>query len=404
MNCEVSINFFSETSPKLIPLILRFFFFLSCLLFFVGFGLSESFANDSALIRIHILSKYHPQKLKLTNNQNSGQNLLQVDIDNPGRLRVEQNRLAFWNTRDLYLKSPTIWTLRGKNSKGKDFVRSYEGHLSFQMKKKELFVINHLTIAQYLKGVLAAEFAQAPLEALKAQAILARTLAYFRVTKPKQMHPQYHLGDLTIDQAYAGYLPQKRFRQAVEETRDLVITHQKQLFYPFWHSTCGRNFYTPQQVWGGKELPYLKPQQRKEKVSPHLCRDYPHYSWSRTIEREKVQAILDKKYEGAVQKGKYPFKSGLKIKLGPQGSKILKPEHFRLTLNRVLGWNFLKSNDYTLLHLGENIRFQGNGLGHNIGMCQCEAMELAKRGYPFQEILMHYYHDIQIGPYQTQSF
>jgi len=73
----------------------------------------------------------------------------------------------------------------------------------------------------------------------------------------------------------------------------------------------------------------------------------------------------------------------------------LSPESFRLIVNRIKGWNFIKSNNYTLTVTGRFFNFRGSGLGHGAGMSFEGALQLAGRGYSRYEIIEHYYPEIK---------
>jgi hypothetical protein len=77
------------------------------------------------------------------------------------------------------------------------------------------------------------------------------------------------------------------------------------------------------------------------------------------------------------------------------GSKRFSPESFRIALNRIRGWNFLKSNNYTLTMKDGIFSFTGSGLGHGAGLSMEGALQLAQRGYSRWEILEHYYPELE---------
>jgi len=77
------------------------------------------------------------------------------------------------------------------------------------------------------------------------------------------------------------------------------------------------------------------------------------------------------------------------------GTEKIPPETFRLKINRVRGWNFIKSNNYTLTRINGVYKFSGSGLGHGAGMSFEGALQLAERGYSRYEILEHYYPGIE---------
>jgi hypothetical protein len=91
------------------------------------------------------------------------------------------------------------------------------------------------------------------------------------------------------------------------------------------------------------------------------------------------------------------------IRLTVNGSvRRFAPEDFRLRINRVRGWSFIRSNNYRVADKGTGSErrfvFRGAGLGHGAGLCQHGALALAKMGYSRYEILEHYYPDVIFSP------
>ena len=278
--------------------------------------------------------------------------------------------------------------------------RRYLGDFKISLKNNELFIVNIIGVEDYLIGVLAGEFAQASTHALEAQAVLSRTLVYSKMLANQK--ESFDLGDLTNDQAYSGFVSYSRFRDAINQTKDLVMTYQNKLIEPFWFSTCGNRFITPDVAWGGEKLAYLRHKNQPILKSEHKCRKSPHFYWERKLPIAMINELFKPKYRYEIYQP-YPFIQADKVFI--LENKWLYPEHFRLKINRRLGWNFIKSNDYQMTHFGAYVQLKGYGLGHNIGLCQCEAEALSQAGIDFQQILEKYYVGIVLKPfYQTPEF
>ena len=135
-----------------------------------------------------------------------------------------------------------------------------------------------------------------------------------------------------------------------------------------------------------------------------LCQG-PDSGWDRSITREELLAIL---YPDSGRGADEPFvirydmkKPAVTVSAGDR-SVSYPPETFRLVVNRVKGWNFIKSNNYIISEKktgdGNVIRFKGEGLGHGVGFCQHGAAALSRRGYTRYEILEHYYPGLSLKP------
>lgn len=150
----------------------------------------------------------------------------------------------------------------------------YIGYLEFIRQKKGIMLINELSLDEYLYGVVPYEMTDSwPLEALKAQAVVARSYAYNQRYKYKKYG--FNVDDTTNCQVFYGYNEKKvNSIKAVNETRGLFITYNGYIIPAFFSSTAGDYTMSNAQVWGGKELPYLK---SKRNEYDYLS---PRYRWA----------------------------------------------------------------------------------------------------------------------------
>lgn len=133
----------------------------------------------------------------------------------------------------------------------------------------------------YLVGVIEAEMpSDWPMEALKAQAVAARSYAYLNRSR---------LDNSQRTQAWVGpHLQTERARQAVRETRGQVVTYNGQVVQAFFHSTSGGHTENNENVWGGQPLGWLRG------VPSPWEADSPHWTWrTKAYSREQLQAILN---------------------------------------------------------------------------------------------------------------
>jgi stage II sporulation protein D len=348
-------------------------------------------------VAVRILSKYHPRSIWLTDFRS----LKTIEI------RCGKEGVETGGKRMKWVSSRALFSIEGENTdwaiSGSNWKKRYTGDLEFKNVDGELLIVNRLPVEAYVPGVLAAEHADAPFEALKAQAVLARTLAYYKIEQwintSEEIKPEWHLGDLTKDQAFQGAVKSERLKNAARETKNLVILYKKRPIFPFYHSSCGTTFFSPKELWNGPSLAYLRTSKNTQYRSLPSCQGKSHLHWRRSVDRQVIQDILNDRMNIVVL-GDYPRRNGIKIELGP-AHKPLHLERFRLIINRKLGWNTIKSNDYILTHEGSSIVFRGSGLGHNIGLCQCQAAILAGMGYEYTQIINTYYRRIKIAPHQV---
>jgi stage II sporulation protein D len=135
---------------------------------------------------------------------------------------------------------------------------NYRGNIEIRRTdESDMTIINHLSMQEYLYGVVPREIGSgSPKEALKAQAISARTFA----TKnyKKRLSLGFNLTNSTDDQAYGGYDWEKSSsNEAVDETEGLVITYKGEPINAYFYSTSGGYTESPENVWVSS-VPYLK--------------------------------------------------------------------------------------------------------------------------------------------------
>lgn len=267
-----------------------------------------------------------------------------------------------------------------------------------------------LPIEDYVKGVVAAEMPAAfHIEALKAQAIAARTYAISRTIKYNNGHPDHILAPLCNGvhcQAYLSFsqLSQihgadwiekfwPRIVEAVDETKNLGIFYGGEIIEPLYHSTSGGRTEDVRDVFS-VEVPYLK-----SVDSPYEL-DAPRYNNKITLTVDEFVKTIKTKYP-KVNINKDNIHEKIKLinrSLAGRVKKIAIDKH--VIDGRELRDLFeLNSTNFTIyLDKGLNIiEIETSGFGHGVGMSQWGANGMAKEGSNYKEILKHYYTGVEIG-------
>jgi stage II sporulation protein D len=253
--------------------------------------------------------------------------------------------------------------------------------------KLKLLVVNHLDIEKYLYGVLYHEVPYRwPMEALKAQAIAARTFALYRIENMRDR--DYDVTSDIYAQVYGGRRSERRStRKAVNRTRGKVLTYKGSIIPAYYHSMCGGYTENAKNVFDIK-LPPLAGK------ACRFCKAAPHMSWKARLSYREIEKRLSKygitvKGLSYIVEGKRD-KSGrlksVKVK-GRKGVKEIKGYKFRLAL----GPNVIKSANFTIRVTSKGVMFRGKGWGHGVGMCQWGVFGMAKRRFNYKEILKFYY-------------
>ena len=167
----------------------------------------------------------------------------------------------------------------------------YRGNMEINIDKEygKLNVINIIGIEEYLYGVLKKEISPRwPAEALKAQAVAARTYAIFNMNK--YIDKGYNICASTNSQAYGGVNHEDPLtNKAVDETRGVIMVYKGKPINAVYHSDSGGYTEDSENVWGSF-LPYLRSVKSKyeEKVSP------PHHTWTYSINEKDLTKKLQK--------------------------------------------------------------------------------------------------------------
>ena len=260
-----------------------------------------------------------------------------------------------------------------------------------------------LALEEYVKGVVAGEMpANFHPEALKAQAVAARTVAVRRLKRFGGPGYPGTEADLSNDvQDAQAWLSKKqliakwglwgyyqnwgKIAAAVEATAGLVLTYDGKLIDALYHSTSGPRTANAEEVWG-TSVPYLK------SVPCPYDQHSPRYRQEQVF---TVEALLS-----ALASGEKPPASGLTLRILERTAsgrvktvRIGEKDYRGVDLRSRLG---LASTNFTLRQQGEKVIFTTPGYGHGVGLCQYGADGLAKEGKTFREILHYYYQGVEI--------
>lgn len=257
--------------------------------------------------------------------------------------------------------------------------------------------VEHMDVETYLLGVVAGEMPNHwPLEALKAQAILARTFVLKFITEKDSKYPGADIStDIAEAQAYNAAAINERIRQAVQETAGLILlTEDNALPYTWFHSHSGDMTETARNGidWQGDEPSYTKITDGRDSA------DAPDHvkAWTAIFSRDDfIAACQDAGADVSTcetikvaQKGK----SGRAVTFSVDGTTV---NAARLRIS--LGSTMMRSTLLTDIQISDNtITLSGRGYGHGVGMPQWGAYNLAKLGKSGEEIALHYYNGLRV--------
>jgi len=256
--------------------------------------------------------------------------------------------------------------------------------------------LEDMDIEEYVTGVVAGEMKNDwPMEALKAQAILARTFV-LKFCDTKQS--RYEGADISTSveeaQAYAPQNINERVEQAVEETRGIVMSAEGEYPYAWFFAHAGGMTELPSVA-----LDYKNPDPQYISVvqspdSENAPEDVKNWTAEFSVEQIRSacsDAGLKIESVDSVEKGEVGQSGRLKTLL-INGEAVSAPS-FRIAI----GANKLKSTliDEIAIRDGKVV-FKGSGFGHGVGMSQWGAYALAEEGNSAEEIVQHYFQGIDL--------
>lgn len=268
----------------------------------------------------------------------------------------------------------------------------YSGNIEVWKGNKGLYIINELPVEDYVKEVVMSEVGSNwEIEALKAQAVLSRTYAI----KQKRLNGNslFHITSSVIHQVYkGGNNSDERVAYAVKETEGEILTFNGIPVEPFYHSTCGGVTEDPEEVFG-KRFPYLRPVESNCEISPY-------WVWSRKIPLPEIEDVLNIQCIKEIEIRSYTSTKRAKelTVIHCSGSTTIRATDLR----KALGWTRLPSTLFSISKDGNSIVFEGKGYGHGVGLCQWSALQMAREGKNYKEILSFFFPGTTIEFYETR--
>ena len=265
--------------------------------------------------------------------------------------------------------------------------KPYRGIAEITFNDKGLLAVNELPLEDYLVGLINCEISSTwPIEAIKAQAVIARTYAVNR--REARSNALYHLESSVIDQVYNGCeIEDKRARRGVSETAGEVLKYDGAVIQAFYHSNCGGKTEAAENVWG-TSIPYLKG------VDCQYCQLSPSSAWDQKLSLKELEERL--RAAGFKATGLIDIRAGVRNNRGRLKNVIAVTQRGEFTIpgdqfRKAVGYGIIKSTNFTVRVVNGDVAFSGLGNGHGVGLCQWGAKQRALEGFSYSEILSYYY-------------
>lgn len=338
--------------------------------------------------------------------------------------------------------------VQGQQALIKNGTTFYRGVFTYMRVNDNVTLINTVDMQDYLKGVVPSEMPVSwPLEALKAQAVCARTYAYNNIGR--HASSGFDVCNSTHCQVYGGTKNEKESsNRAIDETKSVVLTYAGLLAEAYFHSSSGGYTESAQNVWGSTSYPYLT-----AVPSPYEDLEQATYgTWSAVVTLDELTQYfrqkgydIDKLVSFYVENRTHPGGNVCKVtgvdvsgktfsieqcdKIRIALSKYVKSPNFEILNNSSLHVNnntqklVLGAGDiYAIgkdgvkkiqnisnltvatkdgnLKLGSgdgSLVIRGRGWGHNVGMSQYGAKGMAENGFTYEQILSYYFPGTQLS-------
>ncbi|HLD36342.1 MAG TPA: SpoIID/LytB domain-containing protein [Planctomycetota bacterium] len=336
--------------------------------------------RDSKFIGLQPLSKQNatPEPVKVSNNDGD------IVLGGAGNFLGSDIVLVPASSSALILVGPPD----GRASK-----RNYKGRLRIKaMPNNKIALVNIIDMESYLPGVVSSEMDESwPQDSLAAQAISARSFAFFRIKQfaigVSKKPFDYDLTDDIYSQAYRGEeRTGPKTKQAVEQTRGVVMSYESKIFNCLFHDTCGGHTEPGDLIFSLTPIPPLAGR------NCGFCYHSKHSQWKVEFTQDEISNALGLK--GAIEAilvtktapGGHAVELLLKIS-GRNEPIIFQAQKFRIALNP----NKLQSTLFKVTKKDRIFEFIGRGWGHAVGLCQEGTRGMSEKGFTPLQVLEYYY-------------
>lgn len=265
--------------------------------------------------------------------------------------------------------------------------------------------IEELPLDEYLYGVVSSEMpASFEKEALKAQAVVARTYTLYKMVQNKGKHGKADICDdpgccqawISKEDRLARWNEKNRedywikIVNSVNETQGKMITYEGKPINAFFHSNSGGATEDPINVWGGSGYPYLQSVETSGEDA------YSQYESESTVSKKEFEETIKKAHSNF--EIDFSKKDAIEVKEYTEGNRVktIKVGNLELSGVEMRTLFGLRSANFKITIEGDDIHFEVIGYGHGVGMSQTGADSLAKQGKNYEEIIHHFYTGVEI--------
>ena len=354
----------------------------------------HSITAQAQTARINILSKYDLSSVVITADSGILKSDEETFMLKKARITINADKETMsirhqgriYNSKKIIISVNNYASIYfGTNSK-----RKYPGVLTFICRNDKLIIINSCEFDTYIHSAAVAESKglvdNTPYykEFIKVMEICARS--YLLANVDRHSEKEWEFCDLTHCMHYEGLLDDGNSFSSGEILKD---SNGKPVEC-FFHSTCGGLLTKPDVFWENhtgntfrEGIDFIN--------GRSLCDKSPHYSWTAKTDYAKLAEVFNLRgLNGmeAITKSGRVSKIILKTETG---NVIVDIPRFMSVCGRAYGWNFIKSNYFSIKNENGYVLFLGKGLGHGVGLCQYGAAEMIRNGSIYIDVLKFYF-------------
>lgn len=289
---------------------------------------------------------------------------------------------------DYQTVNENTWRLTGTQLNFLDIQLSKENYI-IKKANQNFDIISLVLLEDYLSGVLVNEVSiKWPIEALKAQVVVAHSYA---IAKIKEQKNNYYQLDSDVSDQVFKYTKSSKAKSIVKSTLNYLLKHKDgSILKAYYHADCGGQTIPASSVWSGAK--------DSGTATDPWCRTRESNKWSFQVKRIDLKLHSKHLNDLEVNRENIYFQ-----KLALYKDKITKfflgNNVFLSTqqLRENFGFSNIKNSPLRIEQESDQILFYGQGYGHGAGLCQWGSRAMALEGYNFKQILQHYYSSAELS-------
>lgn len=310
-----------------------------------------------------------------------------------------KNQVIYFNQQKW--SHHTIYLLPTENAHISLDGQPYHGLFLITKHQNKILLINYVELEDYICSVLKTEcWPNWPAESFKVSAIASRSYITAKILETRRSKDRlpYHASNTNKHQTYSGIHNRPNIRQAVEDTKSIIVSYNKKPILAMFDCCCGGVIPAHMSEVDFIAAPYLK------RTYPcNFCSSWKHYTWEAKFSAAQFKATIQKEFPKIKNISHIQLKRDragiVRLVTIKDGNKLYKLK------GKLLYKLFkeIKSFSFSITKQANQIVVNGQGYGHHLGICQWGAYQMVKEGWEHKEILKFYFPGTQFMRIKQQN-